>query len=117
MKIRALGASDIRSLVSAAELIPLMRQTMAAVSRGEALLPLRTGLRLPGNRGALVTMPGHLAPARFAGIKLIGLAPRATPERASHPGLMLLFDENGVEPVAMLNGSTVTAMRTAAATA
>jgi ornithine cyclodeaminase/alanine dehydrogenase-like protein (mu-crystallin family) len=140
LKIRALDAKAIRELVSPAELIPLMRDTFAAVSRGEAQLPLRTALRLPEGRGALVMMPGYLGPANFAGIKLIGLTPAsltagasqggpgadgsqdATPAAvgvggSTHAGLVLLFSGDTLEPVAMLCGATITALRTAAGTA
>lgn len=139
LQVRTLSARDIRELVSPAELVPLMRDTFAAVSRGEAHLPLRTGLRLPDSRGALVMMPGYLAPTRFVGVKVIGMPAKAGMHRAtgpaggalaptnvaavagvtrsSHPGLMLLFAEDSLQPVAMLCAATITALRTAAATA
>jgi hypothetical protein len=60
MRIRALDSRTIRQLVSYEELIPLMRDTLAAVSRGEAELPLRWALSVPDKGGMLVMMPEQL---------------------------------------------------------
>jgi ornithine cyclodeaminase len=118
MRIRALDAQTIRGLVSYEELIPLMRTTLAAVSRGEAELPLRWALQLPKEAGMLVMMPGYLGPEASAGIKLVSLVPNAAMNgRSSHLGVVMLYDADGLVPVAMLCGSTVTALRTAATTA
>jgi ornithine cyclodeaminase/alanine dehydrogenase-like protein (mu-crystallin family) len=118
MKIRALSAQVIRELAPYRELIPLMANTLAAVSRGEAELPLRWGLTLPGERGALVMMPGYLGPPDRAGIKLVSLDPNASAAgRPTHLGLVILYDGEGLVPLAILCGATVTALRTAAATA
>jgi len=118
MKLRALTALNIRELAPYQELIPLMANTLAAVSRGEAELPLRWGLMLPNERGALVMMPGYLGPPDRAGIKLVSLDPNASSRgRPTHLGLVILYDAEGLVPLAILCGSTVTALRTAAATA
>lgn len=118
MKMRALSAQAIRELAPYEELIPLMASTLAAVSRGKAELPLRWGLMLPDERGALVMMPGYLAPPDRAGIKLVSLDPNASAQgRPTHLGLVILYDAAGLIPLAILCGSTVTALRTAAATA
>jgi ornithine cyclodeaminase len=94
-----------------------MRDTLAAVSRGEAELPLRWALSVPDKGGMLVMMPGYLRPAASAGIKLISLAAGADRTRSSHLGIMMLYDADGLAPTSMLCGSTVTALRTAATTA
>jgi ornithine cyclodeaminase len=95
-----------------------MRTTLAAVSRGDAELPLRWALQLPGDGGMLVMMPGYLGSEASAGIKLVSLVPNAaTAGRSGHLGVVMLYDADGLVPVAILCGSTVTALRTAAATA
>jgi ornithine cyclodeaminase len=118
MKLRALSADSIRKLAPYDELIPLMAGTLAAVSRAEAELPLRWALNVPGERGALVMMPGYLGSQASAGIKLVSLNPQAAAQgRPSHLGLVVLYEADGLAPVALLCGSTVTALRTAATTA
>jgi len=92
-----------------------MSRTLAAVSRGDAELPLRTGMPLPCEGGVLVMMPGFLGSEASAGIKLLSLAPKQA-GRSSHLGVMMLYDAS-LLPVAMLCGSTITALRTAATTA
>jgi len=110
-----LDARTIHELASYEELIPLMSKALAAVSRGDAELPLRWGMPVPGERGVLVMMPGFLGSEASAGIKLLSLAPKQA-DRSSHLGVMMLYDAN-LLPVAMLCGATVTALRTAATTA
>jgi ornithine cyclodeaminase/alanine dehydrogenase-like protein (mu-crystallin family) len=97
MRIRALDAQTIRGLVSYEELIPLMRSTLAAVSRGEAELPLRWALQLPNEAGMLVMMPGYLGPEASAGIKLVSLVPNAAMNgRSSHLGVVMLYDADAL---------------------
>ena len=118
MKIRALSADLIRKLAPYEETIPLMARTLASVSRGEAELPLRWALSVPGGGGALVMMPGYLGSQNSAGIKLVSLNPNAAAQgRPSHLGVIVLYEAEGLVPVALLCGSTVTALRTAATTA
>lgn len=112
-----IDAALVRELAPPSALIGWMRLAMQAVSAGEAELPLRRALPLPGGRGMLGMMPGYLAPARAAGIKLVSLVPPECRKGSSHLGLMVLFDEDGLVPLALLCGATITALRTAAATA
>ena len=116
MKIRVLRAEHVRELLPMAECIELMQQTMMAVSAGGAVVPLRTLLRMPGERGLMGSMPGYLADPECFGIKLISLIPRNKPPAySSHLGVVLLFEPEHGEPVALLDGAEITAIRTAAA--
>src|SRR5215468_534791 len=111
MRLRVLTGELIRKLAPYEELIPLMASSLAAVSRGEAELPLRWALTVPEGRGALVMMPGFLGSQDSAGIKLVSLNPHATAQgRPSLLGLVVLYDANGLVPLALLCGATVTAL-------
>lgn len=116
VKIRALGGAVIRELAPYEELVPLMASTLAAVSRGEAEMPLR--MAMPVGEGRMIaTMPGVLKPEAYAGVKLVSLnALAAAHGRSSHLGLMVLYETETLAPVALLDGSAVTALRTAATT-
>lgn len=52
-----------------------------------------------------------------AGVKLVSLVPPERRRGSSHLGLMILYDATGLVPEAILCGATLTALRTAAATA
>ncbi len=115
MEIRILRAADVRALLPMAECIELMHRTMIAVSEGRVVLPLRSILVMPGELGMLGNMPGYLGEPECFGVKLVSLIPRNKPPRfSSHLGLVLLFEVEHGQPVALLDAAEITAIRTAA---
>jgi ornithine cyclodeaminase/alanine dehydrogenase-like protein (mu-crystallin family) len=116
MDIRVLRGAEVRKLLPMAECIDLMRTTMIAVSEGRVVLPLRSILVMPGDRGMMGMMPGYLADPECFGVKLVSLIPRnKPPQYSSHLGLVLLFEADHGQPVALLDAAEITAIRTAAA--
>src|SRR5665213_3213166 len=116
MEIRVLRGAEVRKLLPMAECIDLMRTTLIAVSEGRVVLPLRSILVMPGDRGMMGMMPGYLADPECFGVKLVSLIPRnKPPQYSSHLGLVLLFEADHGQPVALLDAAEITAIRTAAA--
>lgn len=112
-----LSGRDIAGLVDVADLIAPLEEAMRAVSRGEAQLPLRSMVPIPGGR-AMGIMGGWLGTPAGHGIKVLSLFPdNPRHGRSSHAGLMLLFDaETGLAELCM-DAAELTALRTAAASA
>jgi ornithine cyclodeaminase/alanine dehydrogenase-like protein (mu-crystallin family) len=116
VEIRVLRAADVRALLPMPECIDLMQRTMIAVSEGRAVLPLRSLLVMPADRGLMGNMPGYLAEPECFGVKLVSLMPRNKPPLySSHLGVVLLFESEHGQPVALVDAAEVTAIRTAAA--
>jgi ornithine cyclodeaminase/alanine dehydrogenase-like protein (mu-crystallin family) len=116
MDIRVLRGPEVRKLLPMGECIDLMQKTMIAVSEGRVVLPLRSILVMPGDRGMMGMMPGYLAEPECFGVKLVSLIPRnKPPQYSSHLGLVLLFEAEHGQPVALLDAAEITAIRTAAA--
>jgi ornithine cyclodeaminase/alanine dehydrogenase-like protein (mu-crystallin family) len=116
VEIRILRAADVHSLLSMGECIDLMHRTMSAVSEGRVVLPLRSVLVMPGDLGMMGNMPGYLGDPECFGVKLVSLIPRnKPPQYSSHLGIVLLFEVEHGQPVAMLDAAEITAIRTAAA--
>jgi ornithine cyclodeaminase/alanine dehydrogenase-like protein (mu-crystallin family) len=116
MEIRVLRGAEVRELLPMAECIDLMQRTMIAVSEGRVVLPLRSILTMPGDRGMMGQMPGYLADPECFGVKLVSLIPRnKPPQYSSHLGLVLLFEAEHGQPVALVDAAEITAIRTAAA--
>jgi ornithine cyclodeaminase/alanine dehydrogenase-like protein (mu-crystallin family) len=116
MDIRVLRGTEVRNLLPMAECVDLMQRTMIAVSEGRVVLPLRSILVMPGDRGMMGMMPGYLADPECFGVKLVSLIPRnKPPQYSSHLGLVLLFEADHGQPVALLDAAEITAIRTAAA--
>jgi ornithine cyclodeaminase/alanine dehydrogenase-like protein (mu-crystallin family) len=115
VQIRILRSADVDALLPMNECIELMHRTMSAVSDGRVVLPLRSILVMPGDIGMLGNMPGYLGDPECFGVKLVSLIPRnKPPQYSSHLGIVLLFEVEHGQPVAMLDAAEITAIRTAA---
>ena len=116
MEIRVLRSADVHALLPMRECIELMHRTMSAVSEGRVVLPLRSILVMPGDTGMMGNMPGYLGDPECFGVKLVSLMPRnKPPQYSSHLGIVLLFEVEHGQPVALVDAAEITAIRTAAA--
>lgn len=94
-----------------------MAQAFKALANGNAINPLRNGILLPDRVGVLGMMPGYLGEPEAMGLKVVAVFPgNHGTEYDSHQGVVMLFDMEHGLPVAILDASEVTAIRTAAAT-
>ena len=101
-----------------AECISVMEDALAALARGQAQLPLRQVLMLPDGRGAFAAMPAHLTTPAALGIKVISVFPgNQGTEYDSHQGAVLLFETERGRLLAIMDASSITAIRTAAVSA
>lgn len=117
-EVLLLSGEVVRELAPVDALICWMREAMILTSQRDAELPLRRSLDLPGDLGKVGMMPGYLGgDVASAGVKLVSLVPPARRKGSSHLGLMVLYDADGLVPVAVMCGATVTAIRTSAMTA
>jgi len=109
---------DVLTLLPMSECIDAMTDALRTLSLGGALLPLRQVVRLPDGRNAFALMPAALSEPSALGAKVITVFPGndATPYD-SHQGAVLLFDTEFGRLIAILDASTITALRTAAVTA
>jgi ornithine cyclodeaminase/alanine dehydrogenase-like protein (mu-crystallin family) len=122
VSVLVLGHQDVLTALPPAHCTEVMERALAEHARGQAYMPLRSIIRPPGAAGLMGMMPawrggGDGRPALFS-LKTICLIP-SNPARGldAHQGIVALFDgETGV-PTAILDGSAVTQVRTAAVTA
>jgi ornithine cyclodeaminase len=93
----------------------VMAQTLASLACGEAQLPLRTILWLPERIGAFALMPGVLLADKVVGAKVVTFfyGNQGT-ELDSHQGAVLLFESERGRLLAVIDATSVTAIRTAA---
>ncbi|NOT33357.1 MAG: ornithine cyclodeaminase family protein [Candidatus Eisenbacteria bacterium] len=115
MAVRIVDESQVHALLDMRACIELMDATLRTVARGGAVLPLRTILRLPDGCGVLASMPSHLNPPDAIGLKAITVFPGNQGSAFdSHQGVVLLFEAVHGSLVAILDASSITAIRTAA---
>jgi ornithine cyclodeaminase/alanine dehydrogenase-like protein (mu-crystallin family) len=114
-----LSARDVHRLLPYDECAGAMRAALATVARGEARQPLRTVLKPAGAAGLMALMPSYL-PGESAGYGLKAICITAANPAIgldSHQGIVLLSSARTGEPLAVLNASAVTEIRTAAVSA
>ncbi len=107
----------VRELLDMRTCIALMRTALAALGTGQARQLVRPVLPLHG-RNVLGMMPAYDQPAQVAGVKVLSVFPdNAEHGRASHQGVIVLFDTTSGALKAIVDAEQVTAIRTAAASA
>jgi ornithine cyclodeaminase/alanine dehydrogenase-like protein (mu-crystallin family) len=120
-ELLVLSASDVHAALSYAECADAMRAALLALAAGRAQMPQRTVSRPAGAAGFVALMPSYLSgeagdPAGATyGLKAICIMP-SNPAAGldTHQGVVLLSSGDTGEPVALLNASAVTEIRTAA---
>lgn len=107
-------ADTVRRVLQMDACIELMANTQAAISRGEITPPLRSFIPVADGKAGMGIMPGD-APSAF-GAKLVSVY-AGNPARGLPmiQGCILLFDRESGTPAALIEGASVTGIRTAAA--
>ena len=113
-----LDRNDVARLLPMRECIDVMAAALATVARGNAILPLRPMIRLPDSPNIFALMPAYLGEPKSVGVKVLTVFPvnHGTPIDA-HQGAVLLFEADHGRLLAILDATTVTAIRTAAVSA
>jgi ornithine cyclodeaminase/alanine dehydrogenase-like protein (mu-crystallin family) len=109
-----LSRSEVEELLDLDALLDALAAAHAELSAGQASLVPRMGA-FAGDTGILGAMPAY-APSAGLGCKLVTLFPDNR-DRPTHQALIALFDPATGTPVALMDGTYITAMRTAAAAA
>ena len=117
MELLIISKSLANQLSSVDELYKWVKESLVETALGNATLPLRQGMQIDSDMGTIGMMPGHLKSANAAGVKLVSLVPPHRRRGSSHLGLMILYDDDGLVPIAILDGAHITAIRTAAGSA
>jgi ornithine cyclodeaminase len=115
MKLRLLSAADLQAALPMPSAVAAMRAAFAAVSTGQAQVPLRAALPVPPADGLALFMPAYL-PASGLGAKIVSVFPRNREHNLPiiH-GLVVVLDPATGEPRALCDGTFLTAWRTGAA--
>jgi ornithine cyclodeaminase/alanine dehydrogenase-like protein (mu-crystallin family) len=117
VKILVLAGHHVRELLPYRECADVMREALAELARGQIQQPLRTVVRPRDAAGFMGLMPAYSPDAGY-GLKAICITPgNPAIGKDAHQGGVLLFDVRTGEPLALVNASAVTEIRTAATSA
>jgi ornithine cyclodeaminase len=113
-----LTADDVRKALPMREAIEAMKKAYASLSGGRAVVPLRTRLSIPNSEALSLFMPAYVnsPDGNALAIKVVSLFPN-NPARglAYIQAAVLVFDSETGRAIALLEGSSLTAIRTGAA--
>ena len=118
MEVHIINHMEVRKLLTMEACIDVMRDALTTLARGDAIQPLRSGLRLPQKVGVLGMMPAYMGNPPVMGIKVISVFPgNIGTQYESHQGAVMLFDTSHGKLLAIIDASEITAVRTPAASA
>ncbi len=115
MKLRILTAVEVKQALPMVVAIAGMKSAYAQLSAGLAVAPLRAHLDIAPHNGTMLVMPAYLPQDGALAVKVVSIFPQnvAWGERVIN-GLVLVIDAETGRPSALLEGSTLTAIRTGA---
>jgi ornithine cyclodeaminase/alanine dehydrogenase-like protein (mu-crystallin family) len=106
-----LSRADVERLLDVDAMLDALARALVIFSSGITSVPPRAGARV-GERGLLGTMPGYV-PGVALEVKLVSVFPGNHHHgMPSHQGLILVFDEDNGAPLALMDGTYITAIRT-----
>ena len=110
-----LSEAQVRELLDLDELVDALAAAHKDLSAGEASMPPRIAAMVQERQGLLGVMPAYLPSAGLA-CKLVTLFPQNI-DRHTHQAVIVVFDPENGTPLAVMDGTYITATRTAAGSA
>ena len=114
MDLHLLSSADVVAALPMAEAIGGMKYAFAQLSTARADVPLRTHLQI-GRNGTTLVMPAYLADSDDLAVKIVSVFPHnAQLGLPTIHALVLALDAATGKPLALLEGGSLTAIRTGA---
>jgi alanine dehydrogenase len=110
-----LTQAEVRELLDLDRLVDALAEAHAELSGGKVSMPPRVAALVPEREALLGVMPAYLPSAGLA-CKLVTLFPQNR-DRETHQAAIVVFDPATGSPTALMDGTYVTATRTAAGSA
>ena len=115
-ELSILNGEDVARTLPMSSCIDAVEQAMVAVSGKAATTPLRMITPLVDQSGMMAVMPSSASRPAVYGIKVLSLHPQNPQHgRPAIQGFIALFEHTTGAPFALVDGASVTAIRTAAA--
>ncbi|MFN3929245.1 MAG: ornithine cyclodeaminase family protein, partial [Thermoflexus sp.] len=113
--LRWITAEQIRHALPMRQAVEAMREAFIAFSEGRVHIPQRISIPVPEREGVTLIMPGYVPP-RDLGLKVVSVFPHNVEQGLPTISavVLMLSPETGM-PIALLDGTFLTAWRTGAA--
>jgi alanine dehydrogenase len=111
-----LNQEEVKKCLSMRDAIEAMKSAFEQLTLGETVVPLRTAILMDKNKGSTRFMPVYLAGSDQAGIKITSnFKNNRLKGLPTIIAAVFLFDPRTGEPLALMDGTYLTALRTGAA--
>ena len=111
-----LSRADVEAVLDLDRLLDAVADAMVDLSRGRASMPPRVAASVPDRHAMLAVMPAFLPSTGSLCAKLVSLFPENT-GLPTHQAIICCFDAATGTPAALMDGTYLTAARTAAGSA
>lgn len=114
-----LNSDDVKNCLSVADCIAAQEEAFILHYRGHVKVPARPTIKVHEHVGELVIMPAYLGDLRALGLKALTWYPKnpATLRLPSITALVILFEAETGQPLAIMDATMMTALRTAGGSA
>ena len=112
----ALSRSDLKQLVPMRDAVELMKVAFLELSEGRAQAPVRAVVEVNDDPSAMLMMPGYVPASHALGFKVVNFF-AGNPAKRNLPtihAIVCLVDDVTGEPLGVMEGGFVTALRTGA---
>lgn len=114
--IRVLSAKQIREAVRMKDIVDAVETAFIQLSTGSPEMPVRSHISIAEPEGTALFMPSYMKPTGMIGVKTVTLFEDNRKTGIPYiQGMVCLFDGSNGSPRAVLDGMTITALRTGAA--
>jgi ornithine cyclodeaminase/alanine dehydrogenase-like protein (mu-crystallin family) len=115
LEVRVLSSAEVREALPMAEAIEGMKTAFVQLSTGKAVVPLRGRVDVARHQGTTLVMPAFLQDTDDLAVKVVSIFPQnaARGEPVVY-AIVLVLDAASGRPLAMMEGGTLTAIRTGA---
>ena len=115
-KIRILSEEDIRRALPMKDAVEVMKEAFSELSAGRVKMPTRAHIDIPEHTGTALFMPSYAECFGKICVKVVNVF-NANPTKGlpAIQGVVCLLDGETGSPLAILNGTFLTALRTGAA--
>src|SRR5579859_5485755 len=116
-RMRVLDRRQVESLLDMDALVAALAPVMLDLSRGQVSMPPRVAAYVEG-KGLLGVMPTYIPASQTLSCKMVNVFPgNGALKLPTHQAVVLLFEADNGSPKAMMDGTSITALRTAAGSA
>ncbi len=113
MKIRVINSKEIKKAISMSDTIEILENAFKEFSCNNAIVPLRSGIK--GQNGTTLLMPAFLKAPKALGIKIVSVyQDNIKYNLPTVNGMVIVLDPETGIPLAIIEGATLTALRTGA---